>query len=251
MKKPRLSKRPHPKEDLLQRRAELLRQIAAIARPTITADSHEPLLEYGNSKLGREGRFAKTVLVWNLPAMMTCPGASTWCSTHCYNADERTEKFPLDRWRANLAWFNERPAGLKAVILKHIDRAGAPIAFRIHSSGDFFSNEYIKFWTSLCRGCPHVQFWAYTRSWQVSKLAESLQELRELPNIEVFASWDETMPSPPTHWRLSTVLLEGKRRSHGDKSTLQCPEEAGGVPSCADCGYCFFRRPGHVNFALH
>ena len=215
-----------------------------------SAESTPPLLEPGNSKLGTDGRFAETVFVWNLPAMATCPGASKWCSAHCYNADALSAKFPIEPWAVNWAWATERPIELEAIILARIKAATPPIAFRIHSSGDFFSTPYVALWITVCRASPDVCFWAYTRSWQIPEIAAALEELRRVPNVELFASWDNSMQEPPPGWRLSTVL-DGGSPQPSTASTLQCPEEDGRVANCADCGYCFSRRSGNVSFSLH
>ena len=250
MSKSRLPKRARPTTGGLALRAEFLSDLANLSIPSISP-TLEPLLELGNSKIGKSGRFARTAFVWNLPAIATCPGASRWCSAHCYNADARTEKFPLGLWANNWAWAVERPADLEVLIVKKINEAAPPVAVRIHSSGDFFSPAYVALWLAICRRCPETHFWAYTRSWQNPSLAAGLAELRHLPNVELFASWDATMPQPPIGWRLSIVVEGGMPDGTSDVGALQCPEEDGRVSNCANCGYCFTRRPGDVVFALH
>jgi len=36
--------------------------------------------------------------------------------------------------------------------------------FRIHQSGDFFSQAYFDMWLQVCSGNPRVLFWAFTKS---------------------------------------------------------------------------------------
>src|SRR5229473_3769257 len=61
-------------------------------------------LSPGNSKTGTTGEIYKSVLLWNLPAVACCPGASEWCLTHCYNGDDRLDIFPVGEWAENWFW---------------------------------------------------------------------------------------------------------------------------------------------------
>lgn len=207
-------------------------------------------LEPGNTKVGRSGSIYRTGFVWNLPAHASCPGASAWCRTCCYNADPRTNIFPVDDWLENWAWLEYEPTALGNRISQQLDEASPPIAVRVHSSGDFFSPDYISFWISIAKRQPNVHFWAYTRSWVVEELLPKLGQLRVLPNFELFASIDDTMPTPPKDWRLAIVSNNTKniRRSPAD---LPCPEQVGKIASCVSCGYCIESRLGNVIFSLH
>jgi hypothetical protein len=74
MSKSRPAKRSKPGEAALAWRASFLRELATLRAPPVSSQIGRPLLEAGNTKLGKNGRFAETVFVWNLPAMATCPG---------------------------------------------------------------------------------------------------------------------------------------------------------------------------------
>jgi hypothetical protein len=123
-------------------------------------------------------------------------------------------------------------------------------AVRIHSSGDFYSPEYVRFWRSIVQAAPTTRFWAYTRSWRVKELLAVLNELRAEPNVQLFASWDETMPDPPDGWRVSMVVDTPDEQSVFAPSRA-CPEQTGELPNCASCGYCIAPRNGHITFYLH
>src|SRR5258707_1272832 len=103
-------------------------------------------LSPGNTKTGTSGSLYKTVFVWNLPAVASCPGASQWCLSHCYNADERFEVFPVDQWSVDWAQVEKQPSALMERIIRQLSAAAEPVAVRIHSSGDFYSSRYISFW---------------------------------------------------------------------------------------------------------
>ena len=122
-------------------------------------DIPEPGFEPGNKKTGRSGGNYQEVLVWNIPALSTCPGASEWCTSVCYNGDDRPQVFLENQWQANLRGFQSGRSQLEENLQATINSSAHPLAVRIHSSGDFFSIGYIEFWDSLIRKNPSVTFW--------------------------------------------------------------------------------------------
>lgn len=243
-------KRPTPSEGTITARREFLGRLRTLPPTMPTASDLGLALEPGNSKLGQSGSHAGSVFVWNLPSVATCPGASEWCTAHCYNADDRVAKFPVGAWARNWGWALRDPRAVEKAIVGQLAIAAPPAAVRIHSSGDFFSIAYVELWIRICRACPDTRFWAYTRSWAIPELRPSLEELRSLSNIQLFASWDTTMRGPPSGWRLSFVG-PGRASDVEDGALLSCPEQDGRLPDCAACGYCFLPRNGHVRFDVH
>ncbi len=207
-------------------------------------------LEPGNSKTGTSGLYYRTVFVWNLPAAATCPGASEWCLQHCYNGDVRPDVLPVDRWLLNWTWYVHAPEELLRRIVDQIQTAEPPVAVRIHSSGDFYSDAYIRFWLRIARSALDATFWGYTRSWVVKTLLDPLENLRKQSNVELFASWDDTMPSPPAGWRLSVVCNTREDYEYA-ASDLFCPEQIRAVKNCASCGFCMKPSTGSVVFLPH
>ena len=121
---------------------------------------------------------------------------------------------------------------------------------RIHVSGDFDTPSYILTWIGLCDFHPSVLFFAYTRSWRVPELLPFLETLESLPNVQLFASMDESTPeSPPNGWRVAWVR-DGVELE-GYENILLCPEEVGLKPNCEACGYCFRGKRGDVVFPIH
>jgi len=212
----------------------------------------EPGFEPGNKKTGTSGGGYNNVVVWNIPPAATCPGASEWCLSVCYNGDDRPEIFERDKWRSNLQEFNTNPDSLAEILERQVEASEAPLAVRVHSSGDFFSEEYIKFWTKFVDEHPDVTFWAYTRSWAIPELRESLEELRSRENIQLFASWDETMEPAPEGWRISFVA-DGDIPVPEELPTnlTSCPEEFMEDMNCARCGFCLRNVGRGVLFHAH
>jgi len=79
----------------------------------------------------------------------------------------------------------------------------------------------------------------------VPTLRPGLENLRDLPNVQAFASTDLDMPLPPEGWR--TAFLEIDPRANG----LPCRHQQGEVASCLECGYCFREHGGNVVFQIH
>jgi hypothetical protein len=254
MRPPNPGKRSAPASDILEWRQDYLTRLAALSASQ-PAGHEPPSLELGNRKTGRTGSRFATVLVWNLPAAASCPGASAWCRTHCYNADPRPDVFPVGRWLENWAWVVHAPERLRENILRQLEEATPPVAVRVHSSGDFFTAAYAEFWRHVSQLTPRVSYWAYTRSWTNPEIRAALDDLRAEPNFQLFASWDATMPPPPAGWRLAFV---GTRTSAESISfmthrgpSLSCPEEREKGPACASCGYCIAPQQGNVTFEPH
>lgn len=196
----------------------------------------EVSITLGNRKVGK-------VYTFSLPSFETCPGATDWCRQHCYA--HRYEKFRpnvQDAYRRNLE-ISLDPAKLVNRVLNVLPLHASHM--RIHVAGDFYSVPYIDAWRLIVHLRPHTKFWAYTRSWVIPELLDALEQLRSLPNIELFASIDPGMPNPTEHWRVA--YIEDDPRASG----LLCPHQEDKVTSCLECGYCFRKSKGAVIFKPH
>jgi hypothetical protein len=180
----------------------------------------------GNTKLGPD------IVTYSKPAIRSCPGRTSWCEANCYAV--RINGLVAEVHRMNFdagAEVPDLPEGTQFV--------------RFHVSGDFDSISYIERWTELARQNPTVLFWGYTRSWRILALLASLETLRSLPNVQLFASCDMESDAAPTGWR--AAWLDADSRQSG----LVCPEERGKVQNCQACGYCFRKQRGDVIFIKH
>ena len=243
------SNRPTPSAEILAWRERRLEGNLALLTPQQPAGDFG--LEPGNRKLGQHSRNFDRVFVWNLPAVLTCPGRSEYCVRVCYNADKRADVFPVERWVNNLAAYRTDRVALQQKISSQLE-AATTAAVRLHSSGDFFDTDYVQFWIEVALLHPTVLFWAYTRSWTVAKLLEPLEQLRRLANVQLFASWDSTMAEAPAGWRVSRVVVaEDYHHTRGNFDSIVCPEQTGAVRNCAECGYFISKRRGGVIFFLH
>lgn len=195
-----------------------------------------PSIGRGNIKVG-------PIPTFSLPSRFSCPGASSWCRMHCYAA--RFERiWPNCRlaYSRNLMLTLNTPRFVREM-LRAIP-SNLPV-LRIHVSGDFYASEYINAWFRIAHKRPSTTFWAYTRSWSISSLLEPLEELRDLPNVQLFASVDPGMPDPPVGWRVA--YIKDDLRAKG----VSCLHQEGKAASCFNCRYCFRPGKGDVVFRLH
>lgn len=245
-----------PTPNLLEKRRGFLLRIKQLV-PTAPKDYYTLFLENGNKKTGTTGSLYKTILVWNLPAVLTCPGASEWCLSNCYNADIRDDIFPINRWLENLWIINNFPDVFYYNIIKQLSETKKSCAVRIHSSGDFFSKEYIKLWIDIINKNRDVHFWAYTRSFNCKELKPYLKELYMLDNMQLFLSFDKTIQVPNTNldWRRSYVYNNiDEADAHSrlyKKGYIICPQQINHTINCASCGFCIKNINKDILFFYH
>jgi hypothetical protein len=184
----------------------------------------------GNTKIG------PNVVTYSKVAVVACPGATDACKEFCYA--KRIGGPVFEVYQQNTAAGAEVP-GLPE---------GTAVV-RIHVSGDFDSAAYAQRWGEIAKANPSCTFWAYTHSWRDASILPALEELRALPNVQLFASVDESSQLPPDGWRIAWI--EGDARIEQRKINLVCPEERGKKPNCEECGYCFTGKKGDVTFLRH
>lgn len=248
------NKRELPDKEKTSKRKKYMKDMEELVATEPINKAMPDGLENGNGKTGNSGKLFDKIFVWNLPPVITCPGISDWCKCNCYNADDRHEKFPISKWCDNLWWALNDKKALKERFFSQLEGCKTKkTAVRIHSSGDFFSKEYIAFWKDIIRLSPDVYFWAYTRSWAVDELVEDIKELDKLSNVKLILSWDETMPRPLDGFAKSIVYSSNDEISIALKRSdgTVCPEQYNLVPSCADCGICINKLLGNIYFVLH
>ncbi len=68
---------------------------------------------------------------------------------------------------------------------------------RLHTSGDFDSEIYVRQCIVIAQMLPHVKFFAYSRAWRRNELIPALSDLAALPNFVLHLSYDRDSGSPP------------------------------------------------------
>ena len=125
----------------------------------------------GNKKLvsNEQTRF----IVWNLPAVITCPYATEMCKSACYaRKAERVYPTCLPSRQRNFDESRKQDfvKNMIYTILKTALKSKAKnIVVRIHESGDFYNNDYAKKWLEIANACridKRIKFIAYTKSFK-------------------------------------------------------------------------------------
>lgn len=212
----------------------------------------KPPLLPGNDKTG------KSIWQWSLPAVITCPGMTN-CFDACYaqsghfvgpTVQNRFAENDAARMQDDWA---DRVIG--QIITNRIQTV------RVHVSGDFDLVPYIQQWIKIVTSRKRTQFFAYTRSWSVTRLLPSLTELAALPNFQLWLSADRSGKVPPfvPHTRIAYMSVHDDEpdyevdmvfRVHtktelnkiGGKTV--CPTERKsyrGKVKCETCRLCFDR----------
>lgn len=248
------NKRALPDKDKQSKRIMYMKEMKNLAAIKPLNLEEPSGMEDGNGKTGSSGSVYDRIFIWNLPPVITCPGISKWCTHNCYNADDRYEKYPIGKWCENLWWIINCKEKLKQKIISQLGEfKSKKVAVRIHSSGDFFSLEYIDFWKDIIQLTPDVHYWAYTRSWAVENLVEGLKKLGGLPNVKLILSWDQTMKQPIEGFPKSIVVNSNEEIAAiaAKKGGVVCPEQYNLVSGCADCGICINKLSENIYFLLH
>jgi hypothetical protein len=183
-------------------------------------------LSRGNSKIEK-------ALIWNLPAGITCPGATELCKQVCY-ANDSAVRFPnvVPGSRAHHLELAKSPDFLKNMSQK-LKNARLP-RMRIHESGDFFNQKYLDTWTELIGQDSNRTFWAYTKSHKLD-----FTEALKLKNLHLRYSVDCTTKFYPKQDLPHAAVSEVR------KDFFVCPstQAKGHTVKCMkDCLYCTDNR---------
>lgn len=158
-------------------------------------------LSTGNKKLVGDSNNA--FLIWNLPAIKTCPYSTKLCRKYCYamkaermyentriSREEQLEDSKKDSFITDMT--NTIKYYLEKKSLKENKKMKEKnVYFRIHESGDFYSQEYFDKWIMIAKNFPEINFLAYTKSVIYIKNTKL-----DIPSNLVirFSVWDDTKP---------------------------------------------------------
>ena len=193
--------------------------------------------------------------------LYSCPAETEVCGKVCYAS--RIEKVRaavrnilLDNFNLLRAMSREDMVSALSDMVSEFeaesDKRGARRAFRIHWSGDFFSEEYALAWGDVIARHSGTQFWVYTR---VAFAAVALHKA-SLPNLALYFSTDRAnepigaMLRKTYGIRLAYLAdtfqeAEGAMRSITGRPGAKCPENARQIAlitpegsACIRCGLC-------------
>lgn len=178
------------------------------------------VLQAGNKKLSRD------ILIFNLPPGKSCLNCKE-CYKTCY-ARKAYKQYPNVKisWNYNLELAKNDPEKLFNSIVNQLKSTKKNI-IRIHSSGDFFSQDYIDLWEKIIKSFPDKRFYVYTK---VNKLLD-FSNIRKLNNFNLIKSFIDG------HLNYGSIdYCNNLVKNHG---AFLCPATKGkGIRCGQDCNYC-------------
>lgn len=214
----------------------------------------------GNLKLKNndETRF----MIWNLPAVVTCPFRTAMCEKYCYArkaermypscSDARQRNFETSK-RGD---FVERMIYTIETELTSKKFAGKKVVFRIHESGDFYSWGYMMKWVEIARhfkNNDNIVFLAYTKS--IVYAINCGYGTEEWPDNFVIRSslWADTCVDKielthafriPVYTALSAHDMDIAENNGLKFEKCRCED-------CATCGKCWDKNIGTIITYIH
>ena len=194
--------------------------------------------------LGSNSKTGKKMGNFNLPPVVTCPGATDYCKSVCYATKGRFK------------WTNVKKSHLlsleaskqKDFVDKAIKECQKIDFIRLHSSGDFHSTVYAAKWYKIAKACPKTQFCAYTRSWRLDRefagripwWPEILKALNDLPNFHLFLSVDKDTGLPYSEHYKDFRLAYCNKTWQRPSDSFRCPNQISKKkPTCDKCQLCY------------
>ena len=193
-------------------------------------------ISLGNTKLG-------TIPQFNLTPVKSCLNCYE-CKKYCY-ALKSYKQYPRTKtaWNRNLELcFYFLP------IFEHEMREFLtyynPKYFRLHSAGDFFSQDYLNAWIQIIKEFPNITFLAYTKSYDHLKF-------NDIPgNFKLFFSIEPNSEMPKEKYHsIKHAYIEADNRIN---NSFVCPttiKEHKKI-TCDKCLRCF-KGNKNVVFNLH
>jgi hypothetical protein len=226
--------------------------------------------EVRNRNDGRASTYPKVANSFGLPAGVTCPGKTDFCS-ECYAIGTEGRPYVYKNVTRNLEVLRDKSEDEMYELISEMMREyNETISlrkipkehdiFRIHWDGDFFSTEYAAAWRRVIEENPQTKFWTYTRSF--AEPVNVVPILIGIKNLAFYLSVDEYNIDQARliKNKYPKVLMafcagdqfraEQLAAQIGKKHTTVCPENSGDLPlmsdgkgACVNCLLCPKSRP--------
>src|SRR5574343_650785 len=116
-------------------------------------------------KLSRGNRKLKQgYLIWNLPAVKTCPGSTAICRKLCYA--RKAERVYPDVLPCRMSNYHDsKKESFTDDMIMLIEKTLKTYKkfngyFRVHESGDFYNQKYLDSWFKIVAQFPEIKFLA-------------------------------------------------------------------------------------------
>jgi hypothetical protein len=222
----------------------------------------------GNKKL--QNTETIRYMIWNLPAVKTCPFRTEMCEKSCY-ARKAERVYPQVLPAREQNYEDSLSVNFVHNMIHTIEKrlnskafSGKKCVFRIHESGDFYSMEYTRKWLDICKhfeGDERIVFLAYTKS--ISYFVNLGYGRTCLPrdpktsfpsNIVIRSSiWKDTAPDKialtnvyefPIYTALTQDEIDAERENGKKFAICKCE-------NCSTCGMCWKKDIKDITCKIH
>lgn len=189
-------------------------------------------LKAGNLKL------SKGTLIFDLPAVKSCPNSSS-CHKTCYARKMETWPY-IKKWRDTNFTLAKNPERLFNLLYDQLSKTKKRY-IRIHSSGDFFNQEYVNLWIKVAKEFPDKMFYSYTKAIKIL----DFNSLKKLPNVNMFDSF--------IRGKLNYGPREYIEKLARQSGAFICPHGYSGEKiTCGEgCSHCMEKGARRVVFLQH
>lgn len=182
-------------------------------------------LSAGNKKL------PYNTLIFNILSELTCPFKTSFCASKCY-AKKAERLYPSVRASRKNNLKRSQNVNFKDDVFSMVSAINEKMPnlithFRIHESGDFYSQAYFDQWQSIARLFPKIQFYAYTKSF-------FLNFEKKADNMILIASFDH---SSTEHQK--TLYEKNSQYFNKEFHIVEKTAEASCIQDCTKCNLCF------------
>jgi len=207
-------------------------------------------LSEGNKKLipSKDAKF----LIWNLPAIVTCPFATEHCRSLCYALKaervypsvkkSRYEHFELSK---SNDFVNRMIFTINAYMNRPSYKNAKKVIVRIHESGDFYNLKYTLAWLDIALAFLNnkkIVFMAYTKS------VDYFKGLTLPDNMVVrFSLWDDTKLKDAMIAKIMGLPIY----TAVDKFTNETAKEKCPCKDCGKCGKCWEKSIDMIKCEIH
>lgn len=214
----------------------------------------------GNKKLRNTDKVR--FMIWNLPAVKTCPFRTDMCEKSCY-ARKAERVYPNclpsreNNYKESLqADFVENMIFTIEKELNSKKCNGKLTIFRIHESGDFYNLEYAAKWIAIAKHFENdnrIKFLAYTKS--IIYFVNLGYGFMDFPSNLVIRSslWKDTKQDRieltysynfPIYTALTEIEIIQEKQNGHNFTTCNCDD-------CANCGHCWNKNEKDIICKIH
>lgn len=214
----------------------------------------------GNRKLQNSDKIR--FMIWNLPAVKTCPFRTELCEKSCYaRKAERIypQVLPSREKNYNDSLSADFVENMIFTIEKELNSkkySGKLAVFRIHESGDFYNREYFSKWYQIAKHFENdnrIVFLAYTKS--INYAVQCGYGLPWFPKNLVIRSslWKDTAPDKveltklhnfPIYTALTEKEMTAEKENGHVFAACKCED-------CSHCGLCWNSKVKDIIVKIH